>query len=338
MEEILKRLSKAVLGVIPPSDPHHQSLPYLLKGLAEWEGRPACLARMAYEWCTTICEEIEDDGQCARLLYRALRVGFRHLPPDFVRFGIGYVHVGRRRMVDLVFKCDDSETVADALCAWTSPEDHDQRFALLEPCVEHLVKLGDAGEEVPTRLRRVVIRAVGLIGLRGFERVGMEAFVGLLNRLEVEIDDVGNAIGGWASLVLGVIGSEVGKGLLSLRYWKLLVRLVGSLSDPLSGESSSALWDTEIIGSLEADGEWEKLEFWLGALWITPPPEDSDPSLINEIVRVTAVLFEQEPTAVRKLRGWVERSAGGSFGRVHADEFLRVCKPEDGAERSVSYL
>lgn len=334
MEEVLKRLSTAVLAAVPPSDPHHPSLPYLLNGLAEWEDRPACLARMAYDWCTTICEEIKDDDQCAPLVYLVLRVGFRHLPPDFVRFGIDCGHADNQRMVDLVFKCEDYETIADALCAWTSPENDDQRSSLLRPCVEHLVKLADAGgAEFVSRLRRVVIRAVCLIGLRDFERAGMEAFVGLLNRLEIGIDDIGNATDSWASLILGVISAKVGRGALSLRYWELLVKLVGSLSD----ESRSALWDTEITESLEVNGKWEELKFWLGALWITRPPEDGS-SPIDEIVRATAALFEQDPAAVRKLEGWVERSQSGSFGRVYADDFRRVCNSEKGAERSVSYL
>ena len=333
MEKVLERLSAAVLAAIPPSDPHHSSLPYLLNGLADWEYRPACLARMAYHWCTIICEEIEDDDQCVHLIYLALRVGFRHLPPDFVRFGIDYVHADHQRMVDLVFKCEDYETIADALCAWTSPMDGDQRSSLLGPCVEYLVKLADRDVEFPSRLRRVVIRAVDLIGLRDFEWAGMEAFVGLLNRLEVGIDDIGNATDSWASLLLGVIGSEIGRELLSLEYWKLLVRLVGSLSD----ESRSVLWNMEIIGSLEAGSQWEKLAFWLGSLWITPPPEGDSPP-IDEIVRATATLFEQDPAAVRKLERLVQGSEGASLGRVYADEFRRVCDPEDGGEQSTSYL
>jgi len=330
---ILGRLSAVVLAVIPPSDPHHTSLPYLLNGLADWEGRPACLARMAYDWCTTICEEIQDDDQCAQLVYLALRVGFRHLPPDFVRFSIDYVHADHQRMVGLVFKCEDYETIADALCAWTSPEGGDQRSSLLGPCAEHLVKLADRDAEFSSRLRLVVIRAVKLIGLQDFQWAGMEAFVSLLNRLKVSIGDIGNATDGWASLVLGVIASEIGRELLSLQYWKLLARLVGSLSD----ESRAVLWGTEIMGSLEADGQWEKLGSWLGALWITRPPEGDSPP-IDEIVLATATLFEQDPAAIRELEGLVQRSEGASLGRVYADEFRLVCNPEDDGERPRSYL
>jgi len=289
---------------------------------------------MAYAWCTRVCGEIENDDQCAHLVYLALQVGFRHLPPALVRFDIrtNHAHADHQRMVDLVFRCEDYETIADALCAWTSLEDGDQRPSLLGLCAKRLVKLADRDVEFPPRLRLVVIRAVNLIGLQDFEWAGMEALVGLLNRLEVSIDDIRNTTDGWVSL-LRVIASEVGRELLSLQYWELLVQLVGSLPD----ESKSMLWDAGVIASLEANGQWERLIFWLGSLWISRPPEgDSSPT--DEIIRATAALFEQDPTAVQKLEGWVRRSGGASLGRVYADEFQRICNTEDCGKRSTSHL
>lgn len=103
-----------------------------------------------------------------------------------------------------------------------------------------------------------------------------------------------------------------------------------------SGELGSVLCDVEIIGSLEAKEEWEKLECWLGAIWIVQPLEDEQP--LEEIIRVTAALFDQVPAAVQKLRDWVAYSEEGSFGHVHVDEFRRICGLESGEEQSASYL
>jgi len=158
------------------------------------------------DWCTTICEEIEDDDQCAHLIYPALQVGFRRFSPEFIQFGVGCVPADHQRMVDLVFKCGDCEVVAYALCAWTSPGNYDHRAPLLGPCVEHLVELAHAGVEFPPRLGRVTTRAINLID---FELVGVERFVGLSARLEVGIDDVVNATDSWTSLILRVIASIV---------------------------------------------------------------------------------------------------------------------------------
>jgi hypothetical protein len=68
------------------------------------------------------------------------------------------------------------------------------------------------------------------------------------------------------------------------------------------------------------------------------PPEPDDSLPIEEITRATAALFEQVPRVVQKLGDRVAYSKEGSLGRVCAGEFRQVCGPEDGSERSLSYL
>lgn len=122
-------------------------------------------------------------------------------------------------MVDLVFGPfgqKDNEAIADVPCAWNSLETH--RSSLLALYVGHLVKLADQNEEFPSRLRRAIIRTITLAQFQVFDQAGIEGFIGLLDRLEVKVDDIGDATDSWARLILEVIVSEVGRERLPFRY------------------------------------------------------------------------------------------------------------------------
>jgi hypothetical protein len=95
-----------------------------------------------------------------------------------------------RGLVDVVFQSQESEVIADLLHAWTTESmSHDPAYTLLGFCAEHLVGLHDLVPFSP-RLRRLVIRSVELIGYKGFEGVGVERFIGLLNHLHVTVEDM----------------------------------------------------------------------------------------------------------------------------------------------------
>jgi len=234
-------------------------------------------------------------------------------------------------MVKLVFKYGDLGAFADALCAWTSLGNYDYRVPLLGPCVEHLVELARAGTKFPPRLQWVTIRAISFIE-EEFRRVDVERFVGLLTCLEVGVADIGTeAKDTWTSLILRIIESEAGREQLSLGYWELLVGLVGRFT----GGLRRVLCDVEIIRSLEEKEDWEKLVCWLGAMWSMQPPSEDQPP-VRGVTEATAALFLRVPTALQRLKAWIEGSVEGSFGRVHEDEFRRVCGPESDAARSES--
>jgi hypothetical protein len=95
-----------------------------------------------------------------------------------------------RGLVDVVFKSQESEAIADLLHAWTAEIlSMSRQHALLNICTGHLVGLHDLVPFSP-RLRRLVIRFVGLIGYKGFEGVGVEGFIELLNHLHVTVEDM----------------------------------------------------------------------------------------------------------------------------------------------------
>lgn len=277
---------------------------------------------MAFDWCIAICEKIKDDDHCSGLIFPALQVGFRHPTPDFTQLVLHNVPSGHQRMVELVFGRGDHEKVADALCAWISVEDDSCRVRLLDPCVEFLVDL-QADVKFSRRLRRAITHMITLIDF--VERVGVERFTGFLVRLRVKIDDIErDARDRWTWLILRVIASEVGREHLPLRYWKLLVELVGRTSSELSELHNSAMLDL-----LVEKEEWEKLVCWLGVLWGTRPPRAG--SLRVEVVtNATATLTDRFPAAAQRLRELVVDSVDGSFGRIHEEPFEHICGQGSG--------
>lgn len=273
---------------------------------------------MASNWCARICTEIEDDSQCASVLFLALAVGFRRPTPEYDPSTVHHVPTAHPRMVELVFGRGDHDTIADALFAWTFPKNVPICAELLAPCVENLLRCAHVDGELSPRLKSSIIHAANLIDLVGL--VGLRRFVDFLNRLKVGADELGNAGGGWTLLILRVIESEAERGDLPVAYWEALVHLVRRFS----GDLRSVLCDVEIINSLVMKGDWEKLECWLGAVCSMRPPQEGAPE-VKVVVDATAILLNHLPTARRRLMDWVMDSVEGSFGRVYMAEFQRVC-------------
>lgn len=319
---MLERLSDLVLGAVSSYDPRDPSLPYLLNGLAKWKGRPLSLAQAALNWSTTTCKKIKNDDNCTRLIVLALQIGFRRSNPDFIRFVVNFDETDHQRMVGLVFGREDHETVADALCAWISVEDNVQ---LLRPCVEPLVKLALLDAEFPPRLNRAIIHAVNLVDF--VKEVEVKQLTRFLVRLKVGIDDIMDARDHWTSLILKLIASEEGREYLELRYWELLVRLVGKSSCEVP-----EFYDEAVLNSLVKEEKWgEKLVCWLGVIWSLRPPGTGGLP-VEVVANATTTLVDLIPTAAQRLRSLVVDSVEGSFGRIHKDEFEQACGHGVGAE------
>ena len=86
LERISAQLSQAITAAVPvPADRHHDEsiLPDILYSLTTWKSRPSFFAKMAYEWCSVICERYPDfkdeGGRGRKPLFRFLEVGFHHL-------------------------------------------------------------------------------------------------------------------------------------------------------------------------------------------------------------------------------------------------------------------
>ena len=203
----------------------------MLRDLIRLENRPRCLTELAYEWCSVICED-QSSEDWESLLLDSLEIGFRHL--DSRRRRIVWLHLAHtehhRGLADAVFKSKKSEAIADLLHAWmVRGWSHGLADTLLGTCTGHLIDLHDL-MPFSLRLRRLVIRSVGLIGYKKFEEVGVEGFVELLNHLCIGVEDVEDSFK-WISLLLDAIQSPHGTRHLSDQSWKLLVELTVSKSE-----------------------------------------------------------------------------------------------------------
>ena len=177
----------------------------MLRDLVKLENRPGYLTAMAYEWCSMICKN-RNLKDWESLLLVSLEIGFRHLDPRdvYIETDSELTHTEHHReLVDVVFRSEESEAIEDLLCAWTAGgPSNPPAHKLLSICASHLVGLHNL---VPfSRLRRLVIRSVGVIGYKGFEGVGVERFIDLLEHLRVTVEDI-NDQPEWAELLLDTL-------------------------------------------------------------------------------------------------------------------------------------
>ena len=289
----------------------------MLRDLTKWEQRPSCLTTMAYELCSVICENYSNLADGEELLFRSLEIGFRHLNPQDDRIVAKLAHTEyHQHMVDIVFKSGHDEVIADLLHAWTSYTDHHSPLPSLDTCARHLVGLRPSSR----RLRRFVIRAVELIGSRGFEQVRVEEPVELLDALQVGVEDIDDKAR-WIMFLLATIQHPEGIQLLSQPHWELLVELSISVS---RWPKYFAIWSLRIMKSLEDAKEWDKLGCWMGVVWMAWPPEIGS-AMEEGVRRLMFLLFHKQPGAMQKLEQWMERWSK-SRGRAVPKAFQEICE------------
>ena len=272
----------------------------MLLDLSEWEQRPSCLTAAAYEWRSVICENYPRLAGGKTLLFRSLEIGFSHTEHH-------------QRMVDTVFDSQNDEVIADLLHAWTSRDDSNEPPPSLGVDAKHLVGLRPSSQE----LRQLVIRAVGSIGYQGFEQVGVEGFFGLLDHLHAGVEDMDDKEG-WATLLLDTIQSPDDVPPLPHPYWESLAELSVSESQRLEGVA----WKSDVMESLENNLEWDKLEAWMGIVWMVWPKVGST---TEDVRGVMLSLFHQRPGAIQKLEQWLERWSEG-HGNTVPETFEEICR------------
>jgi len=296
----------------------------MLGELIELENRSERLTRITYEWCSVICKNRDSLEDSERLLPICLEIGFRHLDFRSLSAKTSITHTEHHRgLVDVVFKTQETEVIADLLLAWTTrniPQELGDKW--LSSCAGHLVGLHNLVPFSP-RLRRLVIRSVELIGYGGFEGVGVERFVELLNHLHVTVEDM-DYTHSWAGLLLDTIQSSEGARHLSHSYWGFLVELKVSKSwlrlDPARS--------LQIIKSLTEAKEWNKLECWIGIVWMLGAGGMTEEDLERSMV----LLFRQLPSALQKLEQWMEQWSQET-GEEIPESFKGICKQAHEAEQ-----
>jgi len=331
MGRVLHRLPNAVLSAIDGATTRRAFILHMLRDSIKLEYRPEYLIEVVYGWCSVIYKNHGRLQDWESLLFACLEIGFRHL--DF-RTGLikaRLTHTEHHRgLADVVFKSQQSESIADLLHAWTSTRKYDEpAHELLDFCPAHLVGLHNLVPFSP-RLRRLIIRSVELIGHKGFEGVGVEGFIGLLNHLHVTAEDVDHKFR-WADVLLDTIRSSEETQHLSHWYWEFLVEFAAS--EPRWVRPLSFTHDLQIITSLTEAKEWSKLESWMGIFW-TFLPGRLDLGKGGPGHSMT-LLFRQRPGAVQRLEQWMERWSQGarkdipeSFKKAH--EQAREAAQRDG--------
>ena len=302
MRSVLNRLSRAVISAIDGTPTQQAFIPHVLHDLIKLEHRPEYLTEIVYRWCSVIYEKRERIPDWESLPLVCLEIGFRHLDFQTGLIEAMLTHTEHHQgLVDVVFKSQESESIADLLHAWTAKgRCREQAPELLNFCPAHLVDLQNL-VPFPPRLRRLAIRSVELIGYEGFKRVGMEGFIGLLDNLHVTAEDMDDKLR-WRGLLLDTIKSPEGAQQLSHSYWELLVELAVQVPPELELDLTHGL---QIITSLTEAKEWKKLECWVGIVWMLLP-EGLDPGE-GGLGHSMTLLFRQRPGAVQKLEQWMER-------------------------------
>ena len=298
LERILSQFSQAITSATDTSHPQSEYLPHVLRELTELENRPSHFTTMAYKWCSDICANCSNLAYREELLLLSLEIGFRHLDHRYQRIPAELSHSEHHQQIaEIVFESADDEVIADLLHAWTSESKSHGPHPSLSVCAKHVVFLQPTSE----RLRRLLIRSVYLIGYRGFKAVGVEQLVGLLDDLGARVEDIDNK-GGWVLLLLDVVKSSEGIQRLSHQHWRLLGELTISCSWMLGANS----WSSHVTTLLEGGQEWDKLECWMGVIWMLWPPKTGG-AAEEDIERVMLLLFRRRPDAIRKLTQRIER-------------------------------
>ena len=266
--------------------------------------RTEYLTEVAYGWCFMVCESHSSLENRRELLLLALEIGFRHhnLQSSWIGAELTNMEIDQK-MVEIVFQSGESEAIADLLHAWTSVGPYHEPHPSLKRCAEYLVGLAHLQPFSP-RLRQTIIRSIKLLGYQGFEQVGVERLIGLLDGLNICIQDMSRYYR-LGQLLLDIIQSPEGIQQVSHQYWELLVEIVASAPGAVTGE-----FNPHLMTSLEDTEEWDKLECWMGFIWIMwslGAEMDEDLETDEKLEHVTLSLFQQRPGAVQKLEQWVGR-------------------------------
>ena len=317
-EQILCQLSKAICSAIVDTKAHLGFIPYVLRDLVDLDTRPMYLTEIAYDWCSVIYENRQSLGNWEGLLLTSLQVGFRHLDPRGQDTVPALIHTEHHlAMVDIVFKSQNGDAIADLLHSWTAnyflPIPH-------ETCAERLVCLHNL---VPfsSRLRRLVIRSVEFVSYGRFGGVGVERLVGLLNHLHVAVEDMVWS-DRWVRFLGGILQTSEGTQLLSQWYWELLVELAIPRSMSFRYETT---YNPQTTIFLTEAQEWSKLECWIATVWMLWPPEAGGITE-EDLSSSMLLLFRQRPAAFQKLGRWMERWSQMRDGNNIPESFQRICK------------
>ena len=320
MERILYQLSKAIRSVITRAEPS-EFIPHVLRDLIDLETRPMCLTEIAYDWCSVVYENHQRLWDWEGLLLTCLEIGFRHLDPQGLPALTHTEH--HLEMIDIIFRSQNGNAIADLLHSWTIGY---SLYIQRDTCAERLVRLCNL-MPFSSRLRRLAIRSIELVGYEGFAGAGIDRLVELLNHLHVAVEDMVWPYP-WVRILMGILQTFEGTQLLSHWYWELLVELA-ILRPWLLDEVT---YHPRIMAFLTEAQEWSKLECWIGTVGFSWPPE-ADGITEEDLSCSILSLFRQRPGAFQRFGQWMEQRSQFP-GRDIPRSFQRTCKQaQEAAQR-----
>ena len=320
-DQILSQFSLAIFAAIHTSHPHCRLLKDLLSDLASSETQTTHLTELAYEWCSVLCKNYSNLKDGKYLLLLSLEIGFCHLNLQSEWIKAKLIHTEHHQeLANIIFESKSGEAIADLLCAWTSRSYSHQPYTSLNICAKHLIDLHHL-HPFSSRLQKLIIHVIYLISYEKFKQVGVEGFFNFLDDLQVNIDVVDKK--GWAELLLDIVQSNEGIQYLSYPYWELLVE--PTVSYWFSPERST--YSPKTVMSLKEAEEWNKLECWIGVVWMLWPLERGK-TTEEDLGHITLSLFHQQPSAIQKLEQWMEQLAD-NWGQI-PESFQRICKQAHG--------
>ena len=290
---------------------------------------------MAYEWCNEICEVYQGlvDGQ--RLLFLSLEVGFRHLDLQNLRH-FDHTQHHKHKLVDIIFESEDGSAVADLLLALSSIDRSCELCRspnMLIKHMEHLLNL----QPFSTRLQKHLIHFIGHVGYPEIKGDGIRASVVLLENLDVGVGDVDEGYEiPWIRLLLDIVQSPEATQLLSYYHWELLLELSILRSRWLQLPDQFIL-SAQVMVSLEDAQEWDKLECWIGVVWINWPPEDIETTEDSRVIKyggvtvrgledVMLLLFNHHPGAIQRLQRLMGKCKDKGDGFIVPTLFNQICE------------
>ena len=289
-----------MVSAIHTFHPQCRLLQYILCGLVGMENQPDWLTKMAYKWCSVICENYQNLADGQNLLHICLEIGFRYHYPKGSWTMQRLTHTKyHHNLANIIFTSGNNEAIADLLVAWTLGHRFPRPHGPLNTCVGYFIHFQKL-QPFSSRLRQLLIHSIGVIGYEGFEEVGVEVFISLLDSLHVEVNDVEHEEE-WIRLILGAIQSSEATQHLSCHYWDLLVELAIIASQWPELYPTYNPWVTRFLKDAQ---EWDKLKCWLGVVWMVWPPK-GDETMEKDLECGMLSLFHQQPSAIQKLQQWM---------------------------------
>ena len=317
LEKVLHQVDEAIVSALSNAHPGRKLVEHVLSSLTKLENHPECLTGMAHKWCTVISENRRGYEGWGSLFSLSLEICSRHPGQDHLQTS-SHINLDQG-LIDAVFECNDDKAVAHLLCIFTV---HPPMGTVTSICAKHIANLHV--DLASPRLRRLVICSVELIGYEGFREVETGKFVNLLNNLQIGIEDI-DLKSAWASILLETVQHTKGVQHLAIQSWELLVELATEWTR--ISEDEDPEYVSRVTDSLLRAQEWDKLECWVGAVWMTWPPEAED--AIEDLTRTMESLFRRRPSAVQKLTQLMEQW-GKEWHEEVPKPFQEICDKATG--------